>query len=97
MPMFVDIAWFVKPSSLNGSLGVAEQALNSQGLGASPFFADGNWILAVGNNTAVSVTIVGVPQAGGTWIMISASADDPALAVQARDVIRGIIESTPAP
>jgi hypothetical protein len=57
--------------------------------------ADGSDYLIVGGNNAVSLTIVCVPQPGSVWIMVSASSADQMIAVQARDVIRGMIESTP--
>ncbi len=57
--------------------------------------ADGSDYLIVGGNNAVTLTIVCVPQPGSVWIVVSASSPDQMIAVQARDVIRGMIESTP--
>jgi hypothetical protein len=39
--------------------------------------------------------IVCVPQQGSTWMVVSASSENAATATQARDLIRGMIESAP--
>jgi len=57
--------------------------------------ADGSDFLVIGGDDAVTLTIVAVPQPGGTWMVVSASSPDPNVAAQARDVIRGMIEATP--
>ena len=91
--MFVVYGTLVKPSSLNGCLAVAEDALRAQNLiiakGAGPDY------LVVGGNDAVTLTIVAVPQPNGTWMVVSASSGDQVIATQARDVIRGMIEPAP--
>jgi hypothetical protein len=92
--MYVMYGTFVKPSSAGGCLALAEQALRAQDLIVLKG-ADGTDYLVVGGNDAVTLTIVCVPQPDGTWIVVSASADDQTIATQARDVIRGIIEGTP--
>ena len=92
--MYVVYGTFVKPSSPAGCLALAEQSLAAQGL-AIVKGADGVDFLVVGGNDAVALTIVAVPQPGGTWMVVSASSPDPDVATQARDVIRGMIESTP--
>ena len=92
--MYVVYGTFVKPSSPGGCLALAEQALVSQGLIVVKG-ADGTDYLVVGGNDAVTLTIVCVPQPDGTWVVVSASSGDPDVATQARDVIRGIIETTP--
>ena len=94
--MYVVYGTFVKPSSLQGCLALADQALQAQGLVVVKG-ADGADYLVAGGNDVVSLTIVGVPQPNGTWIVVSASSMDPNLATQARDVIRGMIEGTPTP
>ncbi len=94
--MFVEYGTFVKPSSPGGCLALADQALRDQGMVVvKP--ADGADYLVVGGTTAVTLTIVAVPQPNGAWMVVSASAADPNLAAQARDVIRGMIEFTPVP
>ena len=92
--MHVFYGTFVKPASLAGCLALAEQALASQGQVVVKG-ADGTDYLVVGGDDAVTLTIVCVPQPNGTWIVVSASSPDPNVAAQARDVIRGIIETTP--
>lgn len=92
--MFVVWGSFLKPASLNGCLAVAEDALRAQNLQVLKG-ADGADYLVVGGNAAVTLTIVCVPQPGNVWIVVSASSGDANLATQARDVIRGMIESTP--
>ena len=94
--MYVVYGTFVKPSSPGGCLALADQALRDQGM-IIVKGADGTDFLVVGGNEAVTLTIVGVPQPNGTWIVVSASSSDPGIATQARDVIRGMIESTPVP
>jgi len=93
--VYVVYGTFVKPSSLGGCLAVAEDALRSRNLvivkGAGPDF------LVIGGNDAVTLTIVCVPEPNGTWIVVSASSTDAGLATQARDTIRGIIETAPVP
>jgi len=94
--MYLVYGTFVKPSSFEGCLALAGQALQSQGLVlVKP--ADGVDYLVAGGNDAVSLTIVAVPQPNGTWIVVSASSMDPNLATQARDTIRGLIEQVPIP
>jgi hypothetical protein len=92
--MYVAYGTFVKPSSLSGCLALAEQALRAQNLIVLKG-ADGADYLVVGGNDAVTLTVVGVPQPNGTWVVVSASSGDQILANQARDVIRGMIEGTP--
>ena len=92
--MYVAYGTFVKPSSPSGCLALAEQALHDQNLIILKG-ADGTDYLVVGGNDAVTLTIVCVPQADGTWIVVSASSGDQSIAYQARDVIRGMIENTP--
>ncbi|AMV38208.1 hypothetical protein [Planctomyces sp. SH-PL62] len=92
--MYVVYGTFVKPSSVEGCLALADQALRDQGLIVVKG-ADGADYLVAGGNDSVTLTIVGVPQSNGTWVVVSASSPDPNLAAQARDVIRGMIESTP--
>jgi hypothetical protein len=92
--MYVAYGTFLKPSSPGGCLALADQALRSRSLLVLKG-ADGADYLVVGGNEAVTLTIVCVPQPNGTWIVVSASSGDQFLANQARDVIRGIIESTP--
>lgn len=92
--MYVVWGTFVKPSSPVGCLTVAQQALVSQGLQVFKG-VDGADYLVVGGNNAVTLTIVCVPQQGSTWMVVSASSENPVTATQARDLIRGIIESTP--
>jgi hypothetical protein len=94
--MFVAYGTFVKPSSVGGCLGLAEQALLAQNLIVLKG-ADGVDGLVVGGNNGVTLTIVCVPHPHGTWIVVSASSGDQGLANQARDVIRGMIEGTPVP
>jgi hypothetical protein len=94
--MYVIYGTFLKPSSAGGCLALADQALRDQNLIVLKG-ADGTDYLVVGGNDAVTLTIVCVPQSNGTWVMVSASSGDQMLASQARDVIRGIIESTPVP
>ena len=94
--MYVAYTTFVKPSSIGGCLGLAQDVLLNQGLTLTKG-ADGADGLVIGGNAAISVTIVCVPAAGGTWIVVSTSANDLALAEQARNVIRGMIEGTPVP
>ena len=57
--------------------------------------ADGVDPLVVGGNDAVTLTIVCVPEPNSTWVVVSASSGDLGIATQARDVIRGMIESAP--
>ena len=91
--MFVVYGTFVKPSSVNGCLTLADHAIREQGMAiVKP--ADGVDYLVVGGTGAVTLTIVAVPQPNGTWMVVSASSNDEGLAVQARDVIRGMIEGT---
>ena len=92
--MYVFWGTFLKQASLGGCLALAENAIGSQGLQVLKG-ADGADYLIVGGNTAVTVTIVCVPQPGSVWIVVSASSSDAGLATQARDVIRGMIETTP--
>jgi hypothetical protein len=92
--MYVVYGTFIKPSSPGGCLGLAEQALASQGLTIVKGADGADW-LVIGGNDAVTLTIVCVPQDNGTWIVVSASSPDLSIATQARDVIRGLIESTP--
>ena len=92
--MYVAYGTFVKPSSAGGCLALADQSLRDQNLMVVKG-ADGTDYLVVGGNDAVTVTIVCVPQSGGTWVVVSASSGDQILANQARDVIRGMIEGTP--
>ena len=92
--MYVVWGTFLKPSSPGGCLAVAENALRSQNLQVLKG-ADGADYLVVGGNAGVTLTIVCVPQQGNTWIVVSASSGDANIAAQARDIIRGIIESTP--
>jgi hypothetical protein len=94
--MYVVYGTFVKPSSLDGCLALADQALRDQGLVVVKG-ADGADYLVAGGNESVTLTIVCVPQANGTWIVVSASSPDADLAARARDVIRGMIEAAPAP
>ncbi len=94
--MYVVYGTFVKPSSPGGCLALADQALRDQGM-VIVKGADGADYLVVGGNDAVTLTIVAVPQPNGTWMVVSASAGDPNIAAQARDVIRGMIENTPVP
>jgi hypothetical protein len=94
--MYVTYGTFVKPSSPGGCLSLAEQALRAQNL-IIVKGADGADGLVIGGNDAVTLTIVCVPQPNGTWIVVSASSPDLGVATQARDVIRGMIESTPVP
>ena len=92
--MYVSYGTFVKPSSPGGCLSLAEEALRAQNLLVVKG-ADGADYLVIGGNNAVTLTIVCVPQSNGTWVVVSASSADQMLADQARDVIRGLIESTP--
>jgi hypothetical protein len=92
--MYVSYGTFVKPSSPGGCLSLAEEALRAQNLIVVKG-ADGADYLVIGGNNAVTLTIVCVPQSNGTWVVVSASSADQMLADQARDVIRGLIESTP--
>ena len=92
--MYVAYGTFVKPSSPSGCLALADQALRAQNLIVVKG-ADGADYLVIGGNNAVTLTIVCVPQSNGTWVVVSASSADQMLADQARDVIRGLIESTP--
>jgi hypothetical protein len=92
--MYVSYGTFVKPSSVDGCLSLADQALRAQNLIVIKG-ADGTDNLVVGGNDAVTLTIVCVPQPAGTWVVVSASAADESIAYQARDVIRGAIEGTP--
>lgn len=92
--MYVMYGTFVKPASVGGCLAAAQQALIQQGL-LIVKGADGADYLVVGGNDAVTLTIVGVPQPNGTWMVVSASSGDQGIATQARDVIRGMIESAP--
>ncbi len=94
--MFVMYGTFLKPSSPEGCLALAEQALATQGLQVLKR-ADGVDYLVVGGSGDVTLTIVCAPFQNATWVMISASSTDQGLAAQARDVIRGMIESTPVP
>jgi len=92
--MYVVYGTFVKPSSAGGCLALADQAIRDQGMIiVKP--ADGADYLVVGGTVDVTLTIVAVPQPNGTWMVVSASANDEGLAVQARDVIRGMIEGAP--
>ena len=92
--MYVAYGTFVKPSSLGGCLALADQALRAQNLIVLKG-ADGTDYLVVGGNDAVTLTVVCVPQPNGTWVVVSASSGDQILANQARDLIRGVIETTP--
>lgn len=94
--MHVLYGTFVKPSSLSGCLALADQALRAQGMIVVKG-ADGADYLVVGGNDVVTLTIVGVPQPNGTWVVVSASSVDPNIAAQARDIIRAMIENTPVP
>ena len=94
--MYVLYGTFVKASSPEGCLALADQVLRSQNM-IMVKGADGSDYLVIGGNDAVTVTIVCVPQPNGTWIVVSASSGDQRIAIQARDVIRGLIESTPVP
>lgn len=94
--MFVVYGTFIKPSSPGGCLGLAEQALASQGLQIVKG-ADGVDPLVIGGDGGVTLTIVAVPGPSGTWMVVSASSGDLGIATRARDVIRGIIESTHVP
>jgi hypothetical protein len=92
--MYVVWGTFVKPSSPMGCLSAAEQALVAQGLQVLKG-ADGADYLVVGGNNAVTLTIVCVAQQGNTWMVVSASSENPDTATQARDVIRAMIENAP--
>jgi hypothetical protein len=92
--MYVAYGTFVKPSSPRGCLALADQALRAQNLIIAKG-ADDTDYLVVGGNDAVTLTIVCVPQPGGTWVVVSASSADQIVANQARDIIRGMIENTP--
>lgn len=94
--MYVFYGTFVRPSSPQGCLALAEQSLLAQNLNVVKG-ADGTDFLVVGGNDFVTLTIVCVPQPGGTWVVVSASSADPGIATQARDVTRGMIENTPTP
>jgi hypothetical protein len=94
--MYVAYGTFVKPSSPGGCLALAEQALRAQNLIVLKG-ADGADYLVVGGNDAVTLTVVCVPQPDGTWVVVSASSGDQTIAHQALDVIRGMIETAPAP
>ena len=92
--MYVMYGIFVKPASVGGCLAAAQQALIQEGL-LIVKGADGADFLVVGGNDAVTLTIVGVPQPNGTWMVVSASSGDQVIAAQARDVTRGMIEGAP--
>ncbi|QEH32663.1 hypothetical protein OJF2_11420 [Aquisphaera giovannonii] len=92
--MYVQYGTFVKPASPGGCLAAAEQAMVAQGL-LIVKGADGADFLVIGGNDPVTVTVVAVPQPGGTWVVVSASSPDPNIAAQARDVIRAMIEQAP--
>jgi len=92
--MYVLWGTFLKQASLSGCLALAEDVLASQNLQVLKG-ADGADYLIVGGNEAVTLTIVCVPQPGNVWIVVSASSGDANLATQARDLIRGMIETTP--
>jgi hypothetical protein len=92
--MYVAYGTFVKPSSVDGCLALADQALRAQNL-IIVKGADGTDYVVVGGNDNVTVTIVCAPGPNGTWIVVSASSVDQTMAFQARDVIRGMIENTP--
>lgn len=92
--MYVFWGTFLKQASLANCLALAEDALRSQNFQVLKG-ADGADYLIVGGNDAVTLTIVCVPQAGNVWIVVSASSSNAAIATQARDLIRGIIETTP--
>jgi hypothetical protein len=94
--MYVVYGTFLKPSSPGGCLAVAEDALRAQSL-IIVKGADGADGLVIGGNDAVTLTIVCVPQPTSTWIVVSASSPDMAIATQARDVIRAMIEVAPVP
>ena len=94
--MYVVYGTFVKPSSPGGCLALADQALRAQNL-IIVKGADGVDGLVVGGNDFVTLTIVAVPRPDGTWMVVSASSGDLGAATRARDVIRGMIESTPIP
>ncbi len=94
--MYVLYGTFVKPSSPGGCLALADQVLRSQNM-IMVKGADGADFLVIGGNDVVTVTIVAVPQPNGTWMVVSASSGDQGIAIQARDAIRGMIESTPVP
>jgi hypothetical protein len=95
-PMYVAYGTFVKPASLDVCLALADQAIRDQNLMVlKP--ADNADYLVVGGNDVVTLTIVCVPQPNGTWVVVSASSRDQIIANQARDVIRGMIESTAIP
>jgi hypothetical protein len=92
--MYVMFGTFLKPSSIQGCLALAEQAIVSQGLQLLKG-ADGTDYLVVGGSGDVTLTIVCAPFQNATWVMISASSLDQMIAAQARDVIRGLLEGTP--
>jgi hypothetical protein len=92
--MYVAYGTFVKPSSVDGCLALADQALRAQNLIVVKG-ADGTDSLVVGGNDDVTLTIVCAARPDGTWIVVSASSGDQSIAFQARDVIRGMIENTP--
>jgi hypothetical protein len=92
--MYVAYGTFVKPSSPGGCLALADQALRDQNLIILKG-ADDTDYLVVGGNDSVTLTIVCVPQSGGTWIVVSATSADQIIANRALDVVRGMIEGTP--
>jgi hypothetical protein len=92
--MYVVYGTFVKGSSLGGCLALADQALRAQNLIIVKGADDTDYLVVAGNDS-VTLTIVCVPQSGGTWVVVSASSGDQIIATQARDVIRGMIEGTP--
>ena len=91
--MYVMYGTFLKPSSIGGCLALAEQALVSQGLQVLKG-ADGADYLVVGGSGDVTLTIVCAPFQNATWVVVSASSANQMIAAQARDIIRGMIEST---
>jgi hypothetical protein len=92
--MYVAFGTFVKPSSVVGCLALADEALRAQNLMIVKAADDSDY-LVIGGNDSVTLTIVCVPQSGGTWVVVSASSADQMIANEARDVIRGMIEGTP--
>jgi hypothetical protein len=94
--MHVAYGTFVKPSSPDACLALADQALRDQNLIVLKG-ADNADYLVVGGNDAVTLTIVCVPQPNGTWVVVSASSGNQIIANRARDVIRGMIEGTAIP
>ncbi|AUY48063.1 MULTISPECIES: hypothetical protein [Streptomycetaceae] len=88
--MFAHWGTFTKNDTLGDCLGLAQAAVESQGFQVWDLAGDGDYQVIGGNNDVIT-TIVCVPQAGNTWLTVSAYSTDSTLAERTRNDVRSYI------